>query len=205
MNQFIIVICISLLFLGRVQCETSIDFNRDVRPILSDSCYGRHGADEQSREADLRAGIRESATRDLGGYQAIVEGHGEKSELIQRVASMDEDTVIPPSDYGKQLTQDEIAVIRGWINQGAVYQRHWSLQPLVRPNIPNLAREIPPNPVDAFILAKPEAENSDLTTSAQPRTLMRRLAFDLTGLPPRTEGLNAVRWQSRRPVIPGAR
>ncbi|MFK7779450.1 MAG: DUF1549 domain-containing protein, partial [Gimesia sp.] len=178
-----IAVCFCLLVTDAFG-DSPVEFNRDVRPILSDKCFACHGPDEKSREADLRLDDRKSAIADLGGHRAIVEGNAKESELIQRIITTDESELMPPADHGKPLKQSEIELLRTWINQGAKYQQHWSLTPLVRPTVPIGITGKSVNPIDAFIQRKLTKEGLALSMTADPRTLVRRLSFDLTGLPP---------------------
>ena len=164
--------------------DSPIEFNRDIRPILSDKCFACHGPDEKTREADLRLDDRKSALADLGGHRAIVEGNAEASELIKRIISTDESELMPPTEHGKPLKKAEIELLRKWITQGAKYQQHWSLTPLIRPVVPTVVAGKSVNPIDVFIQRKLKQEGVAASPTADPRTLVRRLSFDLTGLPP---------------------
>ncbi len=162
-----------------------IDFNRDVRPILSDKCFSCHGPDTGSRQADLRLDERDDAIADRGGYQVVVPRNPGESELIKRVRSNDEYERMPPEDFGKSLTQDEVDILARWIEEGAAWQKHWSRIAPRRPQIPSVKDPTwVANPVDAFVLSRLERESIAPSTEADRRTLIRRLAFDLTGLPP---------------------
>jgi len=158
-------------------------YNRDVRPILADKCFACHGFDAETREADLRLDTFEGATADNAGTRAIVPGKLEESELWNRINSQDESEVMPPPETHKQLTAEEIATLRRWIESGAAYQKHWSFEP-------PLAHAVPPlpsggrNPIDAFIAQRMEREGWKLSPEADKSTLIRRVAFALTGLPP---------------------
>ncbi|WP_299470272.1 PSD1 and planctomycete cytochrome C domain-containing protein [uncultured Gimesia sp.] len=178
-----LAVCLCL-FVTHVYGDSPVEFNRDVRPILSDKCYACHGPDEKTREADLRLDDRQAALADLGGHRAIVEGKAQDSELMRRITASDESELMPPADHGKPLTKTEIELLRKWINQGAKYQQHWSLTPLARPAVPEKAAENTVNPIDAFIQRKLKQEGLAPSPTADPRTLVRRLSFDLTGLPP---------------------
>ncbi|WDI41016.1 PSD1 and planctomycete cytochrome C domain-containing protein [Bremerella sp. P1] len=180
MTRFLTAWCLLLLLTQALWADSPIQFNRDVRPILSDRCFACHGPDANSREADLRLDDRESAIQDLGGHRAIVEGNANESELIRRITASDEFEVMPPPEHGEPLNPQEVAVIRAWINQGAPYQKHWSFESLKRPEVPAGAA----HPIDAFIRSKLERTELKPADQAEPRTLARRLAFDLTGLPP---------------------
>ncbi|MEW4530712.1 PSD1 and planctomycete cytochrome C domain-containing protein [Maioricimonas sp. JC845] len=173
-----------VLLSGRLAAADSIEFNRDIRPILSDRCFACHGPDAGTREADLRLDIRDAAIADRDGYRAIAPGDADASEVVARITSSDDDRM-PPPDHAKPLTEDEQQLLIRWIEQGAEYQDHWSLVPLSRPDVPEVAgSEWVRTPIDAFILQ--DIERAGLTPSppADPRTLVRRLSFDLTGLPP---------------------
>lgn len=177
------VFCFCLI-IRPVWGETPIQFNRDIRPILSDKCFACHGPDEKTREADLRLDDRDSALRDLGGTRAIVAGKADESELIHRITASDESLLMPPSEHGKPLSKAEIELLRKWINQGAAYQRHWSLTPLVKPTVPELKEKQTLHPIDAFIQQQLKDNGFAPSPEAESRTLVRRLSFDLTGLPP---------------------
>src|SRR3954453_5278026 len=133
-----------------------IRFNRDVRPILSGNCFYCHGPDPKHREADLRLDNREGATADLGGYAAIVPGKPEESTLSKRVPSKDPDEHMPPPASKKpHLTDEQITILRRWIEQGAEYEGHWAFLPLANaqpPSVKNTAWTT--NPIDRFILAR---------------------------------------------------
>ncbi len=160
-----------------------ISFNRDVRPILADKCFACHGPDGGARKAGLRLDRRESATGDLGGYAAIVPGNLDDSELTYRIRA-DEDDRMPPSDYRKSLSEKEKRALERWIEEGAVYERHWALIAPERPETPGLSDSFVAGPVDAFILEKLNQNGLRPGGEADRTTLLRRLAFDLTGLPP---------------------
>ncbi len=163
-----------------VAAET-IDFNRDVRPIISDRCFACHGFDEHAREADLRLDSLAGATSDLGGYAAIVPGQPEASALITRITSTDSDAIMPPVDsHKKPLTAPEIATLTEWVRQGAPWGRHWAFEKPQK----SLLGDDAPHPVDDFVRRRLRAKGLTPSPIAPPHTLVRRLAFDLTGLPP---------------------
>ncbi len=158
-----------------------VTFNRDIRPILSDNCFFCHGPDAKKREADLRLDTFEGATGDLGGYAAIVPGHPEKSELIARVGHGEEDERMPPPKSAKpRLSGQQVDLLKKWIAEGARYEPHWAFMPIKRPAVPNHAT----HPIDAFIVKKQHAVGISPSTEADPRTLIRRMSLDLTGLLP---------------------
>ncbi|TVP96371.1 MAG: DUF1553 domain-containing protein [Planctomycetaceae bacterium] len=185
MSTRLVLILAWLLTAESLVRADSPNFNRDIRPILSDRCFACHGPDEATREADLRLDQAASATEERDGYHAVSPGDSGGSEVIRRVISADDDLRMPPPEFGEPLTVAEIELLRQWIDAGGEYAQHWSLAPLHRPSIPTpAATELVANPVDAFILRRLEAERLLPGPPADPRTLLRRLAYDLTGLPP---------------------
>jgi len=164
---------------------TSVRFDRQVRPILSDNCFQCHGPDEQTREAELRLDTKEGLFGDRGGYHVVVPESPENSELYQRIASNDPFMVMPPSDSEHELTSEQIALIRRWIEEGARWQRHWAFVAPTRPPVPKTKQDQwPQNAIDRFILAELETHDLQPSEPAEKRTLIRRVTFDLTGLPP---------------------
>jgi mono/diheme cytochrome c family protein len=177
-----------------------VRFNRDVRPILSGNCFYCHGPDPKHREADLRLDNREGATADLGGYAAIVPGKPDESTLIKRVVSKDPDDHMPPPASKKpHLTDEQIATLRRWIEQGAEYEGHWAFLPLADGTPPAVKNEAwISNPIDRFILARLEQEGLAPSPPADAATLIRRLSLDLTGLLPSPEEVEAFQSASIR-------
>jgi len=131
-----------------------VDFNRDIRPILSDKCYACHGFDEQERKSGLRLDVRDAALEPAkSGYAAIVPGDLTESELVRRIVTEDADDLMPPAKTGKPLTADEIALLKQWIAEGAEYQAHWSFVAPTRPALPEVSQAgWPCNEIDRFIL-----------------------------------------------------
>ncbi|MEX0716297.1 MAG: DUF1553 domain-containing protein [Planctomycetaceae bacterium] len=173
-----------------------VDYNRDIRPILSDNCFRCHGPDAGERQADLRLDLRDEAIGEREGYDpAIVPGHPEKSPLFARVSSDDEFAVMPPPDSGKKLDKTHIELIRRWIAEGAEWRDHWAYVPPQRPEVPNIeatrtleaSGSLVRNEIDRFILAKLHEKKLAPSPEADRATLIRRLSFDLTGLPPTPE------------------
>ena len=163
-----------------------VSFNHDIRPILSENCFYCHGPDPSHREADLRIDLEEAAKADLGGYAAIVPGDREASELWMRIT--DQIDPMPPVKSHKSLTPDEVELIGRWIDEGANYETHWAYVPPQRPALPEVRDTAwADDPIDRFILARLESRGIDPAPRADKRTLMRRVAFDLTGLPPTPE------------------
>jgi hypothetical protein len=169
----------------------TIDFNRDVRPILSGKCFQCHGPDDAARKGGLRLDVRDLALKELkSGHRALVPGDGTKSEMIGRVTAKD-DSAMPPPKTGKRLTEKEVATLRKWVEEGAKYAQHWSYAKPVRPAVPAgtspAARRWIQNPIDAFILAWLEKEGITPAAPADRYAIIRRLSIDLTGLPPTIE------------------
>src|SRR2546428_1994244 len=162
-----------------------IEFNRDIRPILSDNCFPWHGPDEAKRKRKLRFDIEVGAFADLGGRRAIVPGNLQQSEMFRRITSKDETERMPDGSSGRKLTERQIELIRRWIEQGAKWQQHWSLIPPHRPPLPKVSNTLwPRNAIDSFILERLEREGLTPSPEADKTTLIRRVALDLTGLPP---------------------
>jgi len=171
----------------------AVRFSRDIRPLLSESCFLCHGPDSSTREADLRLDSFEEATRDLDGYAAIVPGDLEESEIWYRLTTEFEDDAMPPRDSRmKPLSKGQKDLVRRWIEQGADYETHWAFVPPVRPTLPEVKKaNWPRNEVDAFLLAGMENANLGPSTPAERNVLLRRVFLDLTGLPPTPEELDA--------------
>ena len=163
-----------------------IDFNRDIRPILAANCYACHGPDSAKRKAGLRLDLKDGALAKLKSDAiAIVPDHPEKSTVIARVTASDDSERMPPAKSGKQLAPGEIAKLRQWISQGAVWQDHWAFLKPVRPTPPAIPnRHWPKNPIDSFIADRLATAGLHSSREADPVTLLRRVTFDLTGLPP---------------------
>ncbi len=164
----------------------SVVFNRDVRPLLADTCLKCHGFDANKRQAELRLDTKDGAMADLGnGKGAIVPGHPEESEAWRRVASNDPDEQMPPPESGMKLTAEQKELIKKWIEQGAEYQMHWSLIPPSDATLPEVKdQRWGKNGIDRFILARLEKEGMKPSPDTDKVTLIRRVSLDLTGLPP---------------------
>ncbi|WP_153559211.1 DUF1553 domain-containing protein [Roseimaritima sediminicola] len=171
-----------------VAAEPAIDFNRDIRPVLSNRCLLCHGPDETGLEAGLRLDVREIATGELdSGYTAIVPGDPESSELMARITSDDTGMRMPPEGHGKPLSEAEIDRFRRWIADGAPFAPHWSYVPPARPDVPTPDAQWadwPVNPVDAFVLERMRNQGLEPSPPADRAALARRVYLDLTGLPP---------------------
>lgn len=166
-------------------------FNRDIRPILADNCFACHGPDAGQRQAELRLDERDAALAALdSGAKAVVPGNLDESQLWLRITAADESERMPPDDSGKSLTQGQIALLRQWIEQGAPWEGHWAFLPVERPTPPPV--DGAEQPIDRFVRARLAAEQIEPAPPAEPVTLFRRLAFDLTGLPPSDAQVAAI-------------
>ncbi len=184
-----------LLASMRANADEPIEFNRDVRPILSEHCWQCHGFDEHARKSGLRLDVRENATGAAeSGAIAIVPHDPDGSELIKRIASPDPDTHMPPASFNKPLSMAQIETLRQWIAEGAIYQRHWSFEPITKPVVPAVddvpATETIANPIDAFVAATHRQHGRSFAPEASREVLLRRVSLDLTGLPPSLEDLD---------------
>jgi hypothetical protein len=173
--------------------QRGIDFNRDIRPILSDHCYACHGPDENKRKAGLRLDRTEDALKTLkSGNRAIVPGDVEKSGLVQRLTSDDPDEVMPPPKEGKPLRAEQIELLTRWVKEGAARKNHWSLIVPERPALPEVREKSwPRSPIDYFVLERLEKEGLKPAPAADKATLIRRASLDLTGLPPSISEVDA--------------
>lgn len=166
---------------GTSSADDDVDFNRDIRPLLSDRCFHCHGPDATTREADLRLDVPPAKD----GPQVVVPMNAAKSELLRRVASNDPDERMPPPKSGKPLNDDEIQLLTKWIEQGADWTTHWAYVPPVRHEAPAIKdKDWPKNWIDYFIAHRLDAGKLGPSADADRITLIRRLSFDLTGLPP---------------------
>ena len=167
---------------------TPLDFNRDIRPILSENCFYCHGQDGNKREADLRLDDREAAIH----AGAIVPGDPGASVLLERIHSTDADVVMPPPNSNRRLSEDQKKLLDRWIKEGAVYTPHWAFLPPVRPQPPQPKHAAwARNDIDRFVLAKLEQVGLKPSQEADRATLIRRLHADLVGLPPAPEEVDA--------------
>ena len=166
----------------------SVQFNRHIRPILSENCFACHGPDKAKRKSGLRLDVHSGATRDLGGYAAIVPGDSEASALIYRLTTDQENERMPPVGKEKPLSPQQVELLRRWIDQGAHYAVHWSYVKPDRPSLPAVQNaDWVRNPIDYFVLARLEQEGMVPSSEADRWALARRVAIDLTGLPPTVE------------------
>ncbi len=170
-----------------------VDFNFHIKPILSDRCYHCHGFDEKARKAKLRLDTKEGAFgKGESGNYAIVAGKPHKSELFKRIISHDLEIVMPPSESGLVVSDYEKALIEKWITQGAEWKTHWAFTPPQKSDLPNVQnKDWTTNDIDYYILSKLEQNNLKPSEKATKETLIRRVTFDLTGLPPTLEDIDA--------------
>ena len=170
-----------------------VDFNQHIRPILSSNCYVCHGPDVSTREAGLRLDLRDSAIVVLeSGVAAVVPGNSDASELIRRVSTTREDEQMPPAEVKRTLSTHEVDLLKRWIDQGAEWKKHWSIEPVARPIPPAVfkKRHIN-NDIDRFIVHELEEKGLKPAPLTSKESLVRRLSFVLTGLPPTPEGVAA--------------
>jgi Protein of unknown function (DUF1553)/Protein of unknown function (DUF1549)/Planctomycete cytochrome C/Concanavalin A-like lectin/glucanases superfamily len=172
-----------------------VDFRFQIRPLLSDRCFRCHGPDASKRKAKLRLDTREGAFKDIDdGWSIVKPGDPSRSELIRRINSDFEDDVMPPPESHLSLSEAEKALLKRWIVEGADYQPHWSLIPVHAVEVP-ASGIAATNPIDAFVRARlarsTDGESWRPAPRASPETLLRRLAFNLTGLPPTPAELEA--------------
>jgi len=189
----LIAAMILALVTGAVRAEElgPIEFNRDIRPLLSDRCFRCHGPDAAHREADLRLDRREDAIADRGGSRAIVPGKSAASELYRRITATG-DAQMPPADSNLALSVAEVELLRRWIEAGAEYQTHWSFVPPRAAEPPAVGNSTwPRNPIDRFVLAELERQGGAPSPETSKVTWLRRVALDLNGIPPTFAELDA--------------
>ena len=177
--------------------QEKLSFNRDIRPLLADRCFACHGPDANKRAAELRLDVPLDST--MQERKIIVAAQPEASELVNRIESHAPEFTMPPPDSGKELSPVERELLKEWIRQGATYEDHWSWAPLNRPIQPavedHATGPFSTNPIDAFLTAQSLAPSVLNRSPAEPYTLLRRLCFDLTGLPPTAADLD---WLSQQ-------
>ena len=168
-----------------------VDFNFQVKPILSDKCFACHGPDLESLQADLRLDLRESAlSKKESGAIPVIPGNATKSHLVQRILSEDPELKMPPPESHLSLNEVEVATLIKWIDQGAEYKPHWSFIKPEKSTTPSIdVTDWPEHPIDFFVLDKMEKEGYRPSPEADKVILARRLFFNLTGLPPSQEDL----------------
>ena len=183
-RQFLLCILTSLVAVSALAAPppagatgATVDFQRDVRPILSDNCFLCHGPDERTRQGGLRLDTRDGAFSHRESGTAVVPGDSEASLLYQRVSHENQGLRMPPF-YEEQLTDEQVDVLRRWIDEGASWDMHWSFQALEKPELPEVqARQWVRNPIDRFVLARLEAEGMQPEPEAERSALARRVAL----------------------------
>lgn len=177
---------------GFAALDEPLDFGRDVMPILSANCFACHGADAGNRQAKLRLDRREDAIADRDGLPVIIPGHPERSEVIHRISSDDEEERMPPPDRAHKLSEAQIGILKRWIKEGAEYTPHWAFVPPRDPPVPTPRnRAWVRSPIDAFVLSRLESAGLAPAAPASRETLIRRASLDLIGLPPTPEEVAA--------------
>ncbi len=199
-RKFRLLLSLMLPVTVALAAESSVaplDFNREIRPILSDKCFACHGPDKKHRKGKLRLDLEESAKDPK--KSAIVPGKPKESELIYRITTNDEEELMPPGDSGKSLTTKEKELLRRWITEGAPWSEHWAYVPPRKHELPTVKKtKWPANWIDHFALSYMEQNGQKPAPDADSITLVRRLYFDLTGLPPEPEVVDAF---SKTPTV----
>ncbi len=183
--SFVFVVLIST-----ASAAGKLDFNRDIRPILSDNCFACHGLDAKKRKADLRLDTDEGAFAAIDGAFPIKAGDPGASTMIQRMISKDEDEVMPPPESNKHVTPAQVEILQRWIKEGAVYKKHWAFEAPIK-TAPPAVKGVVKNGIDAFIQARLTAEGLSPSPEASKETLIRRVTLDLIGLPPTLAEIDA--------------
>ena len=195
-RRYVVAVGYWTLFLaaaGQLWSAEPVDFNRDIRSVISNTCFRCHGPDEAERKGDLRLDLRAEALADREGHAALVPGQPEKSEIIRRLTSTDPEVMMPPPGAGRRVTPAEVELIRRWIAEGGNYAVHWAYQTPKRtppPETPEFAKFARSN-IDRYIVAKLQEHQLAPTEEADRPTLIRRVTLDLTGLPPTEEEVAA--------------
>ncbi len=185
---------LTLLGCGVDAASGPVRFNRDIRPIMSDTCFRCHGPDQRARMAELRLDIRDAALRKTkSGVIPIVPGSPDQSAIVQRIFAATPAKIMPPQYAHKELTAAQKDTIRRWVAEGAVYEKHSSYEAVKRPLVPEVTGPKTPihNAIDAFIVERLQREGLQPSPEADRRTLLRRVTLDLTGIPPTPEEMQA--------------
>ena len=189
----------ALLFVAAISCASSaaeppsVQFSRDILPLLSDNCFQCHGPDENKREAELRLDVEAGAKLVKEGKSAVVPGKSGESELVRRILSTDPDEMMPPPASQRKLTAGQKELLKKWIDDGAVWGKHWAFEKLASPPVQVSAKfgGQTNGPIDGFLFSRLEKENLAPSPEAPRHTLIRRTSLDLTGLPPTPETVDA--------------
>src|SRR6476620_8408178 len=186
--------CLSLVLCfitNKASAAEHVDFNRDIRPILSNNCFACHGPDSAARKADLRLDVEKSAIAERDGHASVVAGKLDRSELIHRITSDDDEERMPPPDSKKRLKPHEIELLKQWVREGAQWSLAWSYVPPHEAAAPTIKDSSwPANEIDYFVQARLEAEGLRPSPDADKTILVRRLFVDLIGLPPSPEDVD---------------
>jgi hypothetical protein len=187
---------LSAAALGQAQ-KPALNYDRDVRPILSENCFQCHGQDPKKRMAGLRLDSFETATANRNGHIALVPGKPEASLIYQRITAEPRSRRMPPVFANKNLTPEQVAILKRWIEEGGQYTKHWAFIPPVRPAVPESRDPWVHEPIDGFVLARLRAEGLQPSPEAAPAIWLRRVSLDLIGLPPSPAELDAFAKQVR--------
>ncbi|HEY0072489.1 MAG TPA: DUF1549 domain-containing protein, partial [Abditibacteriaceae bacterium] len=187
--RFTLAFCIAVLFTASHKANSKVDFNREIRPLMSDTCFRCHGFDANTRKGKLRLDDRESALKaGRSGKPAIVPGKPEASEIIKRIFATDESEIMPPPEAHKTFTTAQKELFRQWVKEGADYPKHWAFIPPQKPAFPKVKNtRWSQNAIDTFILGRLEKEGLLPSPEASKETLIRRVSLDVTGIPPTLE------------------
>jgi len=191
--SLLVAVGLSPLAAGQQEAAASVDYERQVLPILTQHCYGCHGPDDGTRKGDLRLDRRDDALKAIEpGVHVIVPGDPEDSVLMDRITSTDRRSVMPPPKSGEPLTETQVALLRRWIEEGASWSRHWAFRPVGSPAPPAPAASgWGHNEIDRFVAARLAERGLDPAREAHKAALIRRVTVDLTGLPPTPEEVEA--------------
>ncbi len=202
MNEMSTVFSALLVFVAQVGVASPVDFDRDIHPLLADHCYQCHGPDAKQRQAGLRLDLQEGLFRVEKDVSIVVPGKPDQSELIRRITHPDPAQRMPPAETRSTLSREQIDLVRRWIQGGASWKGHWSLQPIRQPAIPSTFRidsgtstsygraDRARNPIDHFVLRQLSRQRFPASPPASPERILRRVTFDLTGVPPTLKELD---------------
>ena len=189
--KILMILLSPAFFVGQVMGEEKLEFNRDIRPILSDACFHFHGPDEKERKGGLRLDLESHAYKaGKSGFEAIIRGNAKDSEIITRIHLPEDDPEhMPPPESGKSLTEEQKKILATWIDQGAEYQGHWAFISPERPEVPKIKGA--DHPIDSFLQNRLAEEGLGMQGEASKEVLIRRASLDLTGLPPTLSEMDA--------------
>ncbi len=189
-RRFLSLLTIAMALSSRAVAEEAVDFNRDIQPILSNHCYACHGQDAEARQGGLRLDRREDALAGGDNGPAFVPGDPDSSALVARTLSTNPDEQMPPPKVKKTMTEADKQLLVRWVKEGAEYAKHWSFEPIKNAAPPSVfSKDWPRTPVDHFVLARLEKSGVAPAADADRTAYLRRVTFDLTGLPPTVEDL----------------